>query len=339
VTGTRIRYRASRLAPLRVRERWTRRLVARSEREIAGIAGSSQPIVLGPWLSEVGFELLYWIPFLRRLVERYELDPDRLVAVSRGGVDSWYEGLTSHYIEALRVVTPREVLTARARRIARTGSEKHMEIDALDKNLFRAGADAVGGEAAWLHPRLLYRLMYWTWTYGDLRPFERHTLHRRIPARDAVPDLPPPYTALKAYFSPTLSDTAVNREHLRRLTEALAEQETVVVLDSGIDDHAHWHPRVDDRVRILRADDPAENLDVQTRAVAHASRLVTTYGGFTYLGTYLAKTTHSFYGEKWFNPVHERALALTTQTLGNASTPSPRPIEAIACDMRKPPTT
>ena len=25
----------------------------------------SEPILVGPWLGEVGFELLYWIPFLR----------------------------------------------------------------------------------------------------------------------------------------------------------------------------------------------------------------------------------------------------------------------------------
>ena len=32
-------------------------------------ARGSAPIVVGPWLSEVGYEVLYWIPFLRWFVD------------------------------------------------------------------------------------------------------------------------------------------------------------------------------------------------------------------------------------------------------------------------------
>jgi len=54
------------------------------ERQLASIAAQDRPIVAGPWLGEVGFELLYWLPFLRWFVERFEISPDRLIAVSRG---------------------------------------------------------------------------------------------------------------------------------------------------------------------------------------------------------------------------------------------------------------
>ena len=38
---------------------------ARETRELLTVLGrSGRPIILGPWLSETGFELLYWIPFL-----------------------------------------------------------------------------------------------------------------------------------------------------------------------------------------------------------------------------------------------------------------------------------
>jgi len=36
----------------------------RLERDLAALASGSQTIVAGPWLGEVGFELLYWGPFL-----------------------------------------------------------------------------------------------------------------------------------------------------------------------------------------------------------------------------------------------------------------------------------
>src|SRR5690242_8075598 len=62
----------------------------RVEREIAAVARGRGPIIAGPWLSEVGFEVLYWIPFLRWFEDRYRVDRERVIAVSRGGVAGWY---------------------------------------------------------------------------------------------------------------------------------------------------------------------------------------------------------------------------------------------------------
>ena len=59
---------------------------AREIRELVTLLGrSGRPIVLGPWLSETGFELLYWIPFLAWAKTYGNFDPEQLVVVSRGG--------------------------------------------------------------------------------------------------------------------------------------------------------------------------------------------------------------------------------------------------------------
>src|SRR5689334_25417524 len=50
---------------------------------------SKDPILVGPWLSEIGFEALYWIPFLQRLIHD-GLDRSRLIPISRGGAAAWY---------------------------------------------------------------------------------------------------------------------------------------------------------------------------------------------------------------------------------------------------------
>ena len=44
---------------------------------LATLARSGRPIVAGPWLGEVGFELLYWIPFLAWFAERFDVPRDR----------------------------------------------------------------------------------------------------------------------------------------------------------------------------------------------------------------------------------------------------------------------
>ena len=58
-------------------------------RALDDVARGQGPIVVGPWTGEVGFEVLYWIPFLEWFRTRWHVSPDRLVIMSRGGVESW----------------------------------------------------------------------------------------------------------------------------------------------------------------------------------------------------------------------------------------------------------
>ena len=65
---------------------WTeQRVVERLSR----IARSGRPGPVGPWTGEIGFELLYWIPFVRWAAEKFNLPPERLIIVSRGGTRGW----------------------------------------------------------------------------------------------------------------------------------------------------------------------------------------------------------------------------------------------------------
>ena len=56
----------------------------RIEREIEEVIAAGRTVVVGPWLSEVGYEALYWVPFLRWVKAAFRLSPERVVAVSRG---------------------------------------------------------------------------------------------------------------------------------------------------------------------------------------------------------------------------------------------------------------
>ena len=56
---------------------------ARVHRQLARLIRGRGPIVAGPWLGEVGFELLYWIPFLAWFAERFDVPRERLVVMSR----------------------------------------------------------------------------------------------------------------------------------------------------------------------------------------------------------------------------------------------------------------
>jgi hypothetical protein len=83
-----------------------RDVVAR--RTLRQAASGSNPIIIGPWLSEVGYEALYWVPFVRWFTRHYDVDPTRVVAISRGGVSAWYGGIASRYVEQFDLFTPAE---------------------------------------------------------------------------------------------------------------------------------------------------------------------------------------------------------------------------------------
>ena len=49
------------------------------DRMLQKMARSQKPVIVGPWVSEVGFELLYWIPFLNWVKANYPFAAERLV--------------------------------------------------------------------------------------------------------------------------------------------------------------------------------------------------------------------------------------------------------------------
>ena len=87
--------------------------VARQEaldRALAAVRTDTD-VIVGPWTGEVGFELLYWIPFLSWLADQGP-GGRRMVVVSRGGAALWYRHLTSRYVDILDLVTPRSFANA-----------------------------------------------------------------------------------------------------------------------------------------------------------------------------------------------------------------------------------
>ena len=84
-------------------------------RELRAVASGSGTIVVGPWLSEVGYEALYWVPFVRWFAHQYRIDPQRLVVVSRGGAGGWYADVAHKSVELLDLFDPDDFARRNAR--------------------------------------------------------------------------------------------------------------------------------------------------------------------------------------------------------------------------------
>ncbi|MEQ1908691.1 MAG: hypothetical protein ABMA15_07700 [Vicinamibacterales bacterium] len=276
---------------------------------------SGRPIIIGPWTGEIGFELLYWIPFVRWAVEKYDLPADRLIVVSRGGARGWYVGLGSRDIDVFSVASPDEF---RARTEA---VKKQRFMGAFDRELVRRVRLTLGGEGAdLLHPALMYALFMPFWKQQAALPrVTDHARYRRIepgtpPA--GLPPLPSEYVAVRFYFSDCFPDTPQNREFVSSVVAALAEQSDVVMLNPGfrVDDHVDYTEAARSRIHTIdMSGHAAENLAWQTSIIARAKALVGTYGGFAYLAPFCGVDAVAFYSERTYFVYHlelaQRAFA------------------------------
>jgi hypothetical protein len=278
-----------------------------AERSLQRAARSGEALLLGPFLGEIGYELEYWIPFMRRELQRHGIPPQQVTVMSRGGAGLWYRDFATGELDILELIPPERYLPALEARRARAGDLKQLRVDRFDRELVALAEQRLGRLTA-VHPGLMYERLRGLW-FKDV-PLDR--LWPRLEYRRLIvepdPTLAPSedYVAVKLYFNECLTPTAENRAFFRRTVERLAEQTDVVLLSTGllVDDHEEWtttHPRVhavEDRLR------PENNLAVQTRLIAGARGLVATYGGFSYLGPFLGVPAVTFYEIEQTVPLH-----------------------------------
>jgi len=284
---------------------------ARLRRHLAALAADSRPIVAGPWLGEVGFELLYWVPFLRWFAEEFEIAPGRLVVVSRGGTWAWYAPFSSRYREVFDYVGPEEFRRRHDERVLDLGEQKQTRMTAFDRELLDRIARRTGShDCLYLHPSVMYDVMnpFW-WQHVDENWVHRHARYRRLqaPPRHDAGALPPSYIAVKFYFNDCFPATDANRTFVRDAIRRLADRAPVVSLTTGLslDDHGSADAEGAPVTRLPAHLDPRRNLHVQSAIVAGASAFVGTYGGFSYLAPFYGVPSTAYYGNpEGFSPRH-----------------------------------
>jgi len=290
------------------------------------LASQSRPLLLGPWTSEVGFELLYWIPMLRRLLAGQRRDR-RVVVVSRGGVGAWYADVADEYHDLLDIFAPDDLREDHERRVARKLGQKQARISPFDLSAIArvaAQLDLDAGRIGVLHPWVMYRRFRAVWMRR--RPPKVALAELSFaPLASPRPPADPPYIAVKAYHSEVFPETAANVERLRTVVARLASNVPVRVIRSGvtIDDHRDVDLDGIAGVDSVVPADPRDNLASQAAVVAGAQALITTYGGFGYMGPMLSVPTVTFYARDAFNSVHLDVLRGAVQTLrAEASDPA-----------------
>jgi hypothetical protein len=295
------------------------------ERELARLVRGPDPIIVGPWLSEVGYEVLYWVPFVRWIKSTYHVKSDRLLVVTRGGASAWYRDITPNAVELFDLISPQEFVERNNQRAAEGGGTvKQRGRTPMDDEIVRAVIRRAGLHSARvLHPSFLYRLFQQFWL-GHRAPsfLERRTKYALIePPAIALPALPRDYVAVKFYTAASLPPTAQNRRLLQSIVLRLAATGDLVMLDTGLtlDDHEDYTFAAASRIHSLRgALRPEDNLAVQTAVIARARSFVGTCGSLAWLAPLLGVETTAVFADPQFLHGHLQVARRVFQVSGAA---------------------
>jgi hypothetical protein len=300
----------------------------RVERDIARVASGSDPIIVGPWLSEVGYEVLYWIPFVRWVQSQYDIPRDRLVVVTRGGAAAWYSDITPHAVELFDLMSPEEYTAGNAQRsVEDRGTLKQFGISAMDRRIVAEVQRHIDTSTTQvLHPSFLYRLFHQFWL-GHRPPsfLDRRTRYRLLsPPNIAAPPLPDRFVAVKFYTAASLPPTEAVRRALQSMVLGLAERMPVVMLDTGLalDDHEDYSFAAASRIHSVRESlRPRDNLAVQTAIIGRASSFVGTCGALAWLAPMLGIDTTAVFADARFLHGHLDVARRVYSTLGQRFSP------------------
>ena len=286
--------------------------------DIRKMGDSSETIIVGPWLSEIGFEVLYWIPFLRWVMKRYNIDQRRVVVISRGGAYHWYAdicGKKEKYVDILDHFSPEEFKKKNTQRINAIGGQKHLLITEFDIEIIEQVRKKLGiKKYEWLHPAFMYKLFQFYWRRkASIRLIERYTNYAYLSLNhtheEIFKKLPSQYVTVKFYFSGCFPQCEETKIFVYELIKSISKEIPVVFLSTGVSIDEHLECEISKVNNVYFAKDlgirPANNLDIQTQIINNSQLFIGTYGGFSYLAPFYKVSSLAFYlCEDKFLPVH-----------------------------------
>lgn len=273
---------------------------------------SKRPILVGPWRSELGFEALYWIPFVQSL----GIPPERLIPITRGGSGVWYG--TTRSVELYSLREPKAVRIENLVQQRQTGLLKQVRMTAFDRAVLRDAAAALGlTRYHVLHPAWMYQTLapYWDgqtgldWLWPRL--LQRHVTEGQVnlslapipaPTVEWTQPLPHPFVAVRFYLRSTFPHSEASVMIARETIKTLAAQSPVILLNADVHADEHMDLDVKDLPNVFRLSDvatvtPQNNLAIQSAVLGKAQGFVGTYGGLSQLALRMGKPSMAFYQE------------------------------------------
>jgi hypothetical protein len=286
------------------------------------IQRSTAPVFVGPWNDSVGNELLYWIPFVRWASATYGLRPERLIAISRGGVSEWYGSLAGRYVDAPSLFSPSELEHWSRRTVPQSEQDpKQAVMSTFDSEIVERAVRAFDlSDHQVLHPLMFFRVMIRLRKdralpqLGDV--LQHKTLDPR--ARREIPELPKSYVAVSLSFSEALPQTPDNEAFLNELLRRLAAEDDVVIVDETVPSHIEAGAL--SRVRVLASFGIEATIQQQQAAVvARARAFAGGFGDLAILAAFCGRPVTAYHSERLPVDQFERLQAAAASEWGTVT--------------------
>jgi hypothetical protein len=221
---------------------------------------SDLPILVGPWRGEVGFEALYWIPFIHRFVKSYGIDSKRIIPISRGGASAWYG--SQHGVELYRMRTIQQVRVENKVQHVKHAQLKQTHWIEFDRAVVKDAAKALGlKKYLTLHPAWMYARLY-PFFLGQrgMQDIDQDVYFDQLPA-PALPDgleLPERFVAVRFYLRYTYNNHPMLIQFAQESIKAIARPYASGALeqrDPRRRSHGHRHEAAAQRGAALGSDD------------------------------------------------------------------------------------
>lgn len=267
------------------------------------MAKSTRPIFLGPWTSEMGFEVLYWLPYLEHLRHTHGLDRHRLIAVTRGGAGVWYN--VGHTVELYDYAPPGDFRLSALAAQRDQASIKQLGLTTWEKKLLALIAERLGVRRYHvLHPSMMYRTLdpWWGPQTMGMGEAMQHLRMTQIPTPLAPIGLalPEQFVVVRWYQRATwpLREDLLDWTHA--MVREIAKLMPVVILRASAyyDDHVDFPAPTGDNITVVQAEPWRENLAVQSAVLKRAKAYIGTWGGMAQLAVRLGVPTAAFY-DRW----------------------------------------
>jgi hypothetical protein len=285
---------------------------------IRDIASGYDNIVIGPWFSELGFELLYWVPFLNHVMTGDIWKEKNVITVSRGGVEELYRFIPNRHINLLEFYTQVEWSKATSRVWGKLGGLKQSQFVSEEIELLRMIRNHTDvcktGRTLVLHPSIMFSLFRPFWRNKD---WNASLVEKYLDFPELSPGKTENYCAVKIYSRPSLLLDNETSSAIRSLLDAEALPLRIIVSDSYEDDHEVMMLKSTQRAQVIHIEDYVSNLHEQFVVIKESRACYTTYGGLSYFGLYQGKPSFGLYSDSSkFDQQHLKVANILARKFG-----------------------
>lgn len=279
---------------------------------LKGLAQDQHPILLGPFRSELGFEVSYWLPFVSWMASQVPNFDKRAVVVSRGGMAPLYERMANRGVDLYALRSVKEVRRENLFDQQVTQLQKQIRPTDWDEAVLDDAAKVMKLTPPFhvVHPAWMYWALapYWEEQRG-LAYLGSMTKYDPVPAPKLQGTLPERFVAVKFYGRATFPYPHPEiAQVVPQIVGNIASQVPVVLLSSGDEHDDHNDIPIAGQNIVSLPSVPAEqSIAVQAAVLSKAVAFVGTYGGVQQMALRLGVPSVGLY-LKWGGTAHAHLM-------------------------------